>query len=151
MKISAKGRYSLRILLDLAQHRDGSYVPLKEIAERQGISKNYLDQIMMLLNQDHYLETARGAQGGYKLARDPKDYTLGDLLRLTEGGIEPLICPDGEDEDCGRAHQCAARKAWQGLGEVMSGYLDNLSLQDILDDYQESLLTDSFENTSVAL
>ncbi len=126
----------MRILLDLAQHADEGYVPLKEIAERQGISKNYLDQIMMLLNRDHYLETARGAQGGYKLAKEPKDYSLGNLLRLTEGGIEPLICPDGEEEDdCGHAQQCAARLAWRGLGKVMSDYLDNLSLQDILDDY----------------
>ncbi len=145
MKISAKGRYSLRILLDLAQHRDGSYVPLKEIAERQGISKNYLDQIMMILNRGDYLETARGAQGGYKLAKEPKNYTLGALLRLTEGGIEPLICPDGEDDDCGRAQQCAARKAWQGLGKVMSDYLDNLSLQDILDEYEDSLLEEDVQ------
>ncbi len=149
MKISAKGRYSLRILLDLAQHGDSGYVPLKEIAERQGISKNYLDQIMMLLNRDHYLETARGSQGGYKLAREPKDYTLGALLRLTEGGIEPLICPDGEEDDCGHAQQCAAKSAWQGLGQVMSDYLDNLSLQDILDNHNDTIALESSSSNVV--
>lgn len=135
MKISTKARYSLRILLDMAQHPDDGYIPLKTIAERQGISKRYLDQIMMLLNRTDYLKTTRGALGGYKLAKAPDQYTLGDILRLTEGGFAPLACLEENGGECERYEGCMARKAWQGLEEVMAGYLDNLTLQDILDRY----------------
>ena len=133
MKISTKARYSLRVLLDLAQHREDGYVPLKTIAQRQGISKRYLDQIMLLLNRTDYLKTVRGAQGGYKLAKAPDQYTLGDILRLTEGGFAPLACLEGGSEDCERYDNCMARQAWQGLEKVMADYLNNLTLQDILD------------------
>ena len=125
----------MRILLDMAQHREDGYIPLKTIAQRQGISKRYLDQIMMLLNRSDYLKTTRGAQGGYKLARQPNQYTVGDILRLTEGGFAPLACLENGGEDCERYEGCMARKVWQGLEEVMAGYLDNLTLQDILDQY----------------
>lgn len=142
MKISTKARYSLRILLDLAQHPQDGYISLKTIAERQGISKRYLDQIMLLLNRTDYLKTTRGAQGGYKLAKSPDQYTLGDLLRLTEGGFSPIACLETGSEECGRYDQCMARKAWQGLEEVMANYLDNLTLQDILDRYGSDLPAD---------
>lgn len=135
MRISTKARYSLRILLDMAQHREDGYIPLKIIADRQGISKRYLDQIMMLLNRSDYLKTTRGAQGGYKLARAPDQYTVGDILRLTEGGFAPLACLENGGEECNRYKGCTARKVWQGLQDVMAGYLDNLTLQDILDQY----------------
>lgn len=135
MKISTKARYSLRIMLDMAQHREDGYIPLKTIAERQGISKNYLDQIMMLLNRTNYLKAARGAQGGYKLAKAPDQYTLGDILRLTEGGFAPIACLENGGEECGQYESCMARKAWQGLEQVMADYLDNLTLQDIIDKY----------------
>lgn len=135
MKISTKGRYSLRVLLDMAEHKDEGYIPLKAIAERQEISKKYLDQIMMLLNRTGYLKTARGAQGGYKLAKSPEQYSLGAILRLTEGGISPVVCLEEDSEDCGRRQTCMARKAWKGLEDVMMEYLDNLTLQDILDRY----------------
>lgn len=141
MKISTKARYSLRVMLDLAQHRQDGYIPLKAIAERQGISKRYLDQIMMLLNRTDYLKTARGAQGGYKLAKSPDRYTLGDILRLTEGGFAPLPCLEN-GEDCRRHGECMARKAWRGLEEVMADYLNNLTLQDILDRYGGELPPD---------
>lgn len=135
MQISTKARYSLRVMLDLAQHREDGYIPLKTIAERQGISKRYLDQIMMLLNRTGYLKTTRGAQGGYKLAKLPDRYTLGDILRQTEGGFAPLACLESGSEECDRYDHCMARKAWQGLEKVMAEYLDNLTLQDILDQY----------------
>lgn len=125
----------MRIMLDMAQHREDGYIPLKTIAERQDISKRYLDQIMMLLNRTGYLKTARGAQGGYKLAKSPDNYTLGDILRLTEGGFAPLSCLENDGEDCERYDDCMARRAWQGLETVMAGYLDNLTLQDILDQH----------------
>lgn len=132
MKISTKSRYALRVLLDLAQHKDEGYISLKTIAERQGISKKYLDQIVILLNRAGYLNTTRGTHGGYRLAKPPEQYTLGALLRLTEGGIAPLACLEAEGEGCERAGSCIARCVWGGLEEVMAEYLDNLSLQDIL-------------------
>lgn len=135
MKISTKGRYSLRILLDMAQHKDDGYIPLKVIAERQGISKRYLDQIMMILNRTDFLKSTRGAQGGYKLAKAPSQYTMGSILRLTEGGFAPLACLENGGEDCEQYETCMARFAWQGLEDVMSKYLDHMTLQDILDQF----------------
>jgi Rrf2 family protein len=121
------------VLLDMAQHRDEGYIPLRTVANRQGISKNYLDQIMMLLNRTDYLKTTRGAQGGYKLAKPPGQYTVGAILRLTEGSISALACIENAGEECERYGSCMARKAWQGLDDVIADYLDNLTLQDILD------------------
>jgi len=138
MKISTKGRYSLRILLDLAEHKDEGYIPLKTIAERQGISKNYLDQLMMILNRSDFLKTTRGAQGGYMLAKEPCEYTLGDIIRLTEGNIAPTSCLENGGEDCDRYNECVSRQAWQGLGDVMSDYLDSVTLQDILEKNAEN-------------
>jgi Rrf2 family protein len=135
MKITTKGRYSLQVLLDLAQHREDGYIPLKTIAERQGISKRYLDQIMMILNRTNFLESTRGAQGGYKLAKAPDQYTMGGILRLSEGGFAPLACLENGGEDCERYGSCIARHAWQGLDEAMAKYLDSTTLQDILDQF----------------
>ena len=135
MKISTKARYALRVMLDMAQHQQDGYIPLKTIAQRQEISKRYLDQIMLLLNRKDYLKTARGSQGGYKLAQDPSCYTLGDIVRLTEGDIAPIACLENGAEECERYDECMARKTWQGLGEVIANYLDSLTLQDILDKY----------------
>jgi len=117
----------------MARHKDDGYIPLKTIAERQGISKKYLDQIMIILNRTDYLKSVRGAQGGYKLAKAPALYTVGDILRLTEGSIAPLACLENSGEDCRRSESCPARRVWRGLEEVMSNYLDNLTLQNILD------------------
>lgn len=135
MRISTKGRYALRVLLDLAQHTEDGYVPLKTIAERQGISKNYLDQIMMILNRTDYLKSTRGFQGGYKLAKPPRKYTVGDILRSTEGGVAPLACLENGGEDCARSADCLARNVWRGLEDAMTDYLDNLTLQDVLDSH----------------
>jgi Rrf2 family protein len=135
MKITTKGRYSLQILLDLAQHREDGYIPLKTIAERQGISKRYLDQIMMILSRTDFLKSTRGAQGGYKLAKAPDQYTMGGILRLSEGGFAPLACLENGGEDCDRYDSCIARHAWQGLDTAMAKYLDSTTLQDILDQF----------------
>ncbi len=132
MKISTKGRYALRILLDLAEHREDGYIPLRTIAERQDISKNYLDQIMLLLNRTDYLKSTRGLKGGYKLAKDPDRYTVGNILRTTEGSTAPLACLES-DGRCARQGECLARHVWQGLDDVMTAYLDSLTLQEILD------------------
>lgn len=138
MRISTKGRYALRVLLDLARHKNDGYIPLKAVAEREGISKQYLDQIMIILNRTDYLKSTRGAQGGYKLAKAPDQYTLGDILRLTEGSISPLACLENDGEDCPRSADCTARCVWQGLGQLISNYLDQMTLQNILDQYDHN-------------
>lgn len=132
MRISTKGRYALRLMLDLAEHRDEGYIALKDVAARQGISKNYLDQIMILLNHARFFKTTRGYQGGYMLAKEPAAITVGDILRATEGSLAPVGCLDDCGDDCERSAECAARQVWAGLETVMNDYLDHLTLKDIL-------------------
>lgn len=133
MKISTKGRYALRMLLDLAEHSGDEYVSLKDIAERQGISKKYLEQIVPLMNKSGFLRTNRGYQGGYKLAKPAKEYSVGDILRVTEGSIAPVTCLDFTPMDCPRANECMTLGVWKGLYKVITDYVDNITLQDILD------------------
>lgn len=135
MKISTKGRYALRMLVDLAEHKNDGYIPLKDIAGRQGISKNYLEQIVALLKNTDILSANRGFQGGYKLAKQPGQYTVGDILRITEGSIAPVACLDGKVNECERSDYCITLGIWRGLNSVISEYLDNITLQDILDKY----------------
>lgn len=133
MKISTKGRYALRMLLDLAEHKNDGYIALKEIAERQGISKKYLEQIVPLLNKSDILQTNRGFQGGYMLAKTPDKYTVGDILRITEGSISPVACLDQNPNQCERSEHCITLDVWKGLNKVIIDYLDGITLQDILD------------------
>ncbi len=137
MKISTKGRYALRMMLDLAQHKENGYIALKDIAQRQGISKKYLEQIVPLLNKADILKTNRGYQGGYMLARDPASYTVGEILRVTEGSIAPVACLDHDPNDCPRSESCATLRVWQGLQDVINEYLDGITLQDLLEDEME--------------
>ena len=133
MKISTKGRYALRMLLDLAQNQGDGYVSLKDIAQRQDVSKKYLEQIVPLLNKSNMLRTNRGYQGGYRLAKDPGDYTVGEILRITEGDLAPVACLQSGEVDCPRAEQCLTISVWEGLYHVINRYLDSITLQDILD------------------
>lgn len=133
MKISTKGRYAVRMMLDLAEHGEGRYVALKEIAERQGISKKYLEQIVTILNKSDFLMTNRGFQGGYKLAKTPHKYTVGEILRLTEGSLAPVSCLEHQPNQCSRASVCPTLFIWKGLGDVINNYLDSITLQDVLD------------------
>ena len=133
MKISTKGRYALRMMLDLAIHQNEGFVSLKDIAARQGISKKYLEQIVPLLNRTGMLRTNRGYQGGYRLAKSPDKYTVGDVLRITEGGLAPVACLDQNPMQCDRADSCATLPVWQGLNKVINEYLDSITLQDIID------------------
>lgn len=137
MKISTKGRYSLRMLLDLAEHANDGFIALKDIAQRQGISKKYLEQIVPILNKTDILKTNRGFQGGYMLANTPDKYTVGMILRLTEGSLAPVACLDQSLIQCERSGECATLPIWQGLNKVISDYLDNITLQDILDQQRE--------------
>ncbi len=133
MRISTKGRYALRLLLDLAEHQGDGYVALKDIAERQMISKKYLEQIVPILNRSDILKTNRGYQGGYRLAKDPSKYTVGNVLRLTEGSLSPVPCVEQEPIECERSADCLTLPLWQGLYKVVNEYLDSVTLQDILD------------------
>lgn len=137
MKISTKGRYALRLMLDLAEHQDEGFIALKDIAQRQGISKKYLEQIIPMLNSPNLLHTNRGFQGGYKLAMPPEKYTVGMILRLTEGSLAPVACLAQEVNDCDRAAYCPTLFIWEGLNKVVSEYLDSITLQDILNHVTE--------------
>lgn len=135
MKISTKGRYALRLMLDLAQYGTDEFVALKDIAERQSISKKYLEQIVPLLNKSGLLRTNRGYQGGYKLARMPKDYTVGEVLRITEGSLAPVACLETEENFCEKKGECITLALWQGLNKAVNEYLDSITLQDLLNNY----------------
>lgn len=142
MKISTKGRYALRMMLDLAEHGGSGYVALKDIAERQNISKKYLEQIIPVLNKSKILKTVRGSQGGYMLARTPDQYTVGEILRLTEGSLAPVACLENDPVDCPRSADCATLPVWQGLYRVIAQYLDSVTLQDILDQQKSRAAND---------
>ncbi len=133
MKISTKGRYALRMLLDLAEHQQEGYIALKDIAARQNISKKYLEQIVPILNKSNILQASRGFQGGYRLAQSPAAYTVGSILRLTEGSLTPVACLDWSPAGCARRGECMTLPIWKGLSKVIADYLDNITLQDILD------------------
>lgn len=133
MMISTRGRYALRMMLDLAEYQGNGYVPLKDVARRQEISKKYLEQIIPILNRAELLQTTRGYQGGYRLTRAPKDYTLGDILRTTEGTLAPVACLEGEQNLCARRADCATLPIWEGLDKVINDYLDSVTLQNVLD------------------
>ena len=138
MKISTKGRYALRLMIDLAEHVGEGYIALKDIAERQGISKKYLEQIIPMLNTPELLRTNRGFQGGYCLAQSPEKYTVGMILRLTEGSLAPVACLAQQPNTCERADRCATLYIWEGLNKVINEYLDSITLQDIVDKERES-------------
>lgn len=132
MMISTRGRYALRMMIDLAEHSDEGFVPLKEIAKRQDISKKYLEQIIPILNHAGLLQTSRGFGGGYRLSKPAKDYTVWEILIATEGSLAPVSCLEGENT-CERRFECATLPVWTGLLDVVHNYLTGVSLQDIID------------------
>ena len=133
MKISTKGRYALRMMIDLAMYGKDGFVALKDIAERQNISKKYLEQIVPLLNKSGLLRTNRGYLGGYALSKEPSKYSVGEILRVTEGDLCPVACLQYEPNNCERAAACPTLFVWEGLYKAITDYLDGISLQDILD------------------
>ena len=132
MKISTKGRYALRMLLDLAEHQEEGYVALKDIAKRQNISKKYLEQIVPIFNKSDILKANRGYQGGYMLARSPDKYTVGQILRLTEGSLSPVPCVDQDPIECERSAFCATLPMWRGLNKLITEYFENITLADLM-------------------
>ena len=137
MRISTKGRYALQMLLDLAEHRNNGFIALKEIAERQHISKQYLEQIVSIISNSRILRTNRGKHGGYMLAQEPSDITVGQVLRITEGSLAPIACLEDEVNQCERVETCKTLSMWKGLNKVITDYLDSITLQDIMGKYQE--------------
>ena len=132
MLISTRGRYALRVLVDLVEQCSSGNVSLKDIAERQGISLKYMESIMNILSKSGMVVGSHGKKGGYKLAREPQEYRVGDILRLTEGSIAPVACVDcAEKEVCTRKVGCRTRPMWEKLNELITGYLDQVTLADL--------------------
>ncbi len=139
MKISTKGRYAVRVMLDLAVHNTGEYIKVKNIAERQEISEKYLEQIIAILNKAGYVRSVRGAQGGYRLAKDPSEYTVGMILRLTEGDLAPVACLATEENECERCDTCETLTVWKQLQDAINNVVDHVTIADLLEKQQERL------------
>ena len=131
MMISTKGRYALRVMVDLAEHREEGYIPLRTVAQRQGISQKYLESIMRMLSKANLIEAASGHGGGYRLKKAPEEYTLWEILELTEGGLAPVACMKNSAMTCDRSGQCYTLPIWQGLAELIQDYFQGKTLADI--------------------
>lgn len=136
MKISTKGRYALRLMLDLALNSKGSAVPLRDVAGRQNISDKYLEQIVTQLSRAGLVRSVRGAGGGYLLTREPGQYTVGEILRVLEGNLAPVSCADGA-VCCQRAERCVTLEVWQKIQSAVSGVVDGITLEDLVRRYHE--------------
>lgn len=133
MRISTKGRYALRLMLDLATYNTGEPVSIKDIAKRQTVSEKYLEQIIAILNKAGYVRSIRGAKGGYMLKKAPEEYTVGMILRLTEGDLAPVECVAGDVNDCARKEGCVTIRIWEKLYDAICGVVDNITLADLLE------------------
>ena len=132
MLISTKGRYALRVMVDMAEHPSDGYLPLKAIAQRQEISEKYLESIIKLLVRAGLLTGLRGKGGGYKLTRAPQDYAVGDILRVTEESLAPVACLEPGADACSRGAECRTLSLWKGLDKVINDYLDNVTVADLM-------------------
>ncbi len=132
MKISTKGRYAIRVMIDLAEHNHGEFVTLMDIAQRQEISEKYLEAIVSILSKNDLLISLRGKGGGYKLAKNPEQYTVGSILRLTEGSLAPVACLDKTPNSCARASECQTLEMWEGLYKLINDYFDNITIADLV-------------------
>lgn len=132
MLVSTKGRYALRVMLELAQSQPDVYMPLPLIAQRQGISEKYLESIIAILSRAGLVEGLRGKGGGYRLTRSSANYSVGEILRLTEGSLAPVTCLEGAENPCPRAGECTTLPMWQKLDDLINTYLDSVSLSDLL-------------------
>ena len=140
MKISTKGRYAVRVMLDLALNNTGECIKVKDIAARQGISEKYLEQIIAVLNKAGYVKSVRGAQGGYRIA---KDYTVGMILRLTEGSMAPVSCLEEGAPECERCDTCETLEVWKDLYAAINGVIDNVTIADLVE--KRKLRTENFD------
>ena len=133
MLISSKGRHALRIMLELAEHYGDDFIPMKDMAQRQGISKGYIAQIMPILSKNGLVDSIHGKGGGYRLARPPRECTVGEILHLTEESLAPVSCLQCDAAPCERAAHCKTLPVWRKMEAITNAYIDSLTLQDILD------------------
>lgn len=133
MKVSTKGRYALRLMIDLGRNDTGEFISLKDISRRQEISIKYLEQIINLLSKAGFLVSLRGPNGGYKLAKPPKEYTVGSILRITEGNLAPVSCLENEPNRCERMSACATVDFWSGLYTLINEYVDSVTLDELVE------------------
>jgi len=139
LKISTRGRYALRLMIDIGMNDNDNPVRIKDIAQRQEISEKYLEQIVSVLNKAGYVRSSRGPQGGYRLARAPKDYTVGDILTLIEGSLAPVACLDTPVNECPREAVCPTLILWKKIDDAVHGVVDSITLEDLLK-WQNQLL-----------
>ncbi len=132
MMISTKGRYALRVMLDIAEHKDEGYLSLNDIATRQEVSMKYLEAIVASLCRAGLLESKRGKAGGYALTKDVGDYTIGEIIKAAEGGLSPVACPECDGESCSRAPNCQTLPVWRHLDHLIDDYLEGITLTDLL-------------------
>ena len=132
MLISSRGRYALRVMIDLAEHDDGAYTPMKEVASRQDISLKYLERILPILVAAKMIEGIHGKGGGYRLTRKPEEYRISDILRLTEGDLAPVACLECDAPDCKRTADCRTLPMWQELNRRVNEYLDSVTIADLM-------------------
>ena len=131
--ISTRGRYALRVMIDIAENSNGHYITLNDIAKRQGISEKYLESILVILTRGNLLNGLRGKGGGYKLTKDPEKYTIKSILVLTEGTLSPVACLKEGAIPCSRQSECKTLPVWKGLNDVINGYLESVTLADLID------------------
>lgn len=131
MMISTRGRYALRVMIDLAEHTGSEYVPLKDVADRQNISRKYLESIMTVLSKNDMVEGQHGKGGGYRLIRQPEDYRVGDILRLTENSLAPVSCLEEGTNPCERAAECKTLPMWSRLFRMINDYFDGITIADL--------------------
>lgn len=132
MMISTRGRYALRVIIDLAEHNSDGYTPLKDIAERQDISRKYAENIMTALSKNGFVEAVHGKGGGYRLNRKPEEYRVGDILRLTEGSLAPVSCLECGTKICDRAGECRTFPMWDKLNKLINDYLNQVTIGDLM-------------------
>lgn len=133
MMVSTKGRYALMILIDIAQNGEDEYIPLVDIANRQGLSMKYLELVVAMLNKGNLITSRRGKSGGYKLIKKPEEYNINEILEITEGSLSPVNCIDSKGVNCDKASSCITLPLWMGLDKVISDYLSKISLMDIIE------------------
>lgn len=132
MLISTRGRYALRVMIDLAENQSGSYIPMKDVAQRQGISLKYLERILPVLTKNNLIEGVTGKGGGYKLTRAPEEYNVGEILRLTEGDLAPVACLECGAEPCERAGECRTLSMWTSFHNMINEYFDGITLASLM-------------------
>ena len=151
MTISTKGRYALRIIIDLAENDNGTYIPMKNVAERQGLSQKYLEHILPVLKQNNIVDGIHGKGGGYRLTRSPEEYTVGEILRIVEGDLAPVACLECNAKVCDRVDNCRTIKMWRKFKTLIDEFFDSITIKDLMldDNNPEKKIDKSFLDASL--